>query len=359
MDELFKPITIGKLQLPNRIFMAPLTRGRAEENGTPNDLMVEYYTQRASAGLIITEATAFSPQGFGWDGAPKLYDANHVKAWQKITDSVHKNGGHIYFQMWHMGRISHPDFLNGELPVAPSAITAKGHTRTHSHKKDYVTPRALELDEIPGLIQSYVDGAKRAVAAGFDGVEIHSANGYLLDEFIRDGSNKRTDKYGGSIENRTRLSLEITEAVAKAIGADKTAIRLSPRSPNGDVVDSNPVETFTYIAEKLSDYNLSYLHVKEETPPGKPAEPRASYEMRKVYKGVFLSNGGYTKELAEKEIADGKVDAVAFGVPFIANADLVERFKENAPLNKANPKTFYSRGPEGYTDYPLLNKSAA
>ena len=360
-SSLFTPLKIGALTLPNRILMAPLTRGRATADGVPTPLMVEYYTQRASAGLIISEATAISKRGYGWVGAPGLFTDAHVKGWQPITEAVHKAGGRIFLQMWHMGRVSHPDFLDGQLPVAPSAVAAEGHTTTPLGKKPYVVPHALTIDEIKATIQDYKRGAQLAKDAGFDGVEIHGANGYLLDQFLRDGSNKRTDIYGGSADNRARLHCEVTEAVIGTWSAGRTGIRLSPRNPNGGISDSDPVATFSRAAEKLSAYNLAYLHVMEPLPghPRAAEGERVSPHMRKAFKGAFILNGGFTKELGEKAIANNEGDAVAYGVPFIANPDLVERFRNNAPLNTADPTTFYTHEAKGYTDYPALKSAAA
>jgi len=357
---LFKPLKVGALTLPNRILMAPLTRGRATVDGVPTPLMVEYYTQRAAAGLIITEATAISARGYGWVKAPGLFTDAHVKGWQKVTDSVHKAGGRIFLQMWHMGRISHPDFLGGELPVAPSAIAAEGHSNTPTGKKPYVVPHALTIAEIKATIEDYKRGTQMARDAGFDGVEIHGANGYLLDEFLRDGSNHRTDIYGGSAENRARLHCEVTEAVISTWSADRTGIRLSPYNSNGGMKDSDPVNTFTVAAEKLSAYNLAYLHSMEPLPGHPRAVPgeRVSPHMRKAFKGVFLANGGYTKELGDQAIAANAADAITFGTLFIANPDLVERFKIGAKLNEADAATFYTHEAKGYTDYPALKNAA-
>jgi N-ethylmaleimide reductase len=358
---LLKPLKVGTLTLPNRILMAPLTRGRADAEAVPTPLMVEYYTQRASAGLIISEATAISKRGYGWLRAPGLFTDAHVKGWQKVTESVHKAGGRIFLQMWHMGRIAHPDFLDGQLPVAPSAIAAEGHANTPTGKKPYVVPHALTIDEIKATVQDYKRGTQMAKDAGFDGVEIHGANGYLLDEFLRDGANKRADIYGGSAENRARLHCEVTEAVISVWSADRTGIRLSPRNPNGGISDSDPVATFTVAAEKLNAYKLAYLHSMEPLPGHPRAVPgeRVSLHMRKAFKGVFILNGGYTKEMGENALADNEGDAVAYGVPYIANPDLVARFKTNAPLNTADATTFYTHEAKGYTDYPALKSAAA
>lgn len=351
MPSLFSSIKAGALTWPNRILMAPLTRGRAEATGIPTAMMAEYYRLRANAGLIIAEATAISQQGYGWVNAPGIFIDAHEKGWKKVTDAVHQAGGHIYLQLWHMGRISHPDFQNGRLPVAPSAIAATGQATTPLGKKPYVVPHPLTIEEIAAIVQDYIRAARRAISAGFDGVEIHSANGYLLDEFLRDGSNKRTDNYGGSLANRTRFLREVVEAVTATVGADKAGVRLSPKNPNYGMSDSDPESTFTYAAEMLNEFSLAYLHVREDLPgEGK----RVSPSIRKVFKGVFVANGGYDQKAGELAIENGEADAIAYGRPFIANADLVKRFKIARPLNTPDPNTFYTPGREGYLDYPLL-----
>jgi len=340
--------------------MAPLTRGRAEQDGTPNALMAEYYRQRATAGLIISEATAISAQGFGWVGAPGIYQDTHVAGWRGVTDAVHAGGGRIFLQLWHMGRVSHPAFLNGELPVGPSALAAKGDTHTPAGKKDYVVPRALAAVEIPGIVEDYARAARRAKEAGFDGVEIHAANGYLLDQFLRDGSNQRTDAYGGSVENRARLLLEVAATVAKAWSPDRVGVRLSPTHPYNDMRDSDPVKTFTYAARELNTLGLSYLHVLEGLPghwsqgPGERVTPH----LRRLFKGPLMVNGGYDAAAAARVLSEGQADLVAFGTAFLANPDLVERIRANAPLNAPNMATFYTPGPAGYTDYPALAQAA-
>lgn len=360
---LFEPVILGDLSLSNRIAMAPLTRGRAGDSRIPNDMMVEYYAQRASAGLIISEATAISKQGFGWAGAPGIYTETMVEGWRKVTDAVHAKGGKIVLQLWHMGRLSHPVFQEGgALPVAPSAIKPDGHTRDASGKKDYVTPRALETSELPGIIDDYVRAARHAIAAGFDGVEIHGANGYLLDQFVRDGANQRTDEYGGSIENRLRFPLAVINAVIAEVGAGRTGLRISPTNPNGGTKDSDPVATFTKYAKALNDLNLAYLHIMEPYPESGKAFPGVPYvtpAIHDVYRGNLIVNGGYERAHGDEAIQHGLAQAVAYGVPFIANPDLVERLKTGAAFNEPNPATFYSEGVEGYTDYPFLQKDAA
>lgn len=359
---LFDPVQLGDLSLSNRILMAPLTRGRTGETRIPNDLMVEYYAQRAEAGLIITEATAISKQGYGWYGAPALYDDAQQEAWKRVTDAVHKRGGKIVLQLWHMGRLSHPSLQEGgALPVAPSAIKPEGQTRDASGKKDYVVPRALDAAELPGIVEDFVSGTRRALSAGFDGVEIHGANGYLLDQFVRDGANHRTDAYGGSIENRLRFPLEIVAAVAAEAGAGRTGIRISPTNSNGGTKDSDPEKTFAAYANALSGFNLAYVHVMEPPPESGKAFPGAPYvtpAIRKAYQGNLVVNGGYTLDMGNDAINSEFAQAVAFGVPFLANPDLVRRLKMNAPLNTPDPATFYGGGAEGYVDYPVMEQAA-
>ncbi|PZQ46484.1 MAG: alkene reductase [Micavibrio aeruginosavorus] len=362
-DTLFDPVKLGDISLSNRLLMAPLTRGRTGASRTPDDLTVEYYAQRASAGLIISEATAISEQGYGWYGAPAIYTDTHVAAWKKVTDAVHKHGGKIVLQLWHMGRLSHPSLQkDGALPVAPSAIKPDGHTRDSTGKKDYVVPRALDVAELPGIVADYVAAARRAIDAGFDGVEIHGANGYLIDQFIRDGANQRSDEYGGSIENRLRFMKEVVAAVTAEVGAGKTGIRISPTNPNGGTKDSDPVKTFTAVAQALNEYNLAYVHVMEPSPDsgkGFAGLPYVLPEIREAYKGNLIVNGGYDVKSGNAAIESGLGQAVAFGVPFIANPDLVERFRTGAPLNTPHPETFYGGAEEGYTDYPFLGQKAA
>ncbi len=359
-QKLFEPITLGDISLKNRMVMAPLTRGRAGESRIPNDLMAEYYSQRASAGLIITEATAVSKQGYGWYGAPGAYTDEQFEGWRKTTNAVHEQNGKIVMQLWHMGRVSHPDFQDGELPVGPSAVAAEGDAHTPNGKQPYVVPRALETAEIKSLTPDYVTAARRAIDAGFDGVEIHAANGYLLDQFIRDGSNKRDDEYGGSIENRIRLPLEITKAVAKEIGAGLVGIRISPTNPFNTMDDSDPVATFTTLAKKLNALDLAYLHVMEpisdEARFYNENAPYVTPHIRELYNGNLMVNGSYDKEKGIAAIEQNNADAIAYGVPFLANPDLVERYKKNAPLNEPNQDTFYQGKADGYTDYPTLKQ---
>jgi N-ethylmaleimide reductase len=345
--------------------MAPLTRNRSP-NAIPTELAATYYAQRASAGLIITEATAISPQGQGYADVPGLYGTEQLDAWKRVTDAVHKAGGKIVVQLWHVGRVSHTDLQpDNQPPVAPSAITAK--TKTYLIKDgvggfaDTSHPRALRSEELPGIVRDYRHAARNAIAAGFDGVEVHGANGYLLDQFLKDGSNKRTDDYGGSIENRARLLLEVMRAVAEEIGGERTGLRLSPVTPANDVVDSHPQPLFDYVARELGPMRLAYVHVIEGATggPREIAERPFDYgALKTAYrmaggKGAWMVNNGYDKALAEQALAGG-ADLVAFGKPYIANPDLVHRLRENAPLNVGNKATFYGGGAEGYTDYPTL-----
>jgi N-ethylmaleimide reductase len=365
---LFTPAKVGRIELQNRVVMAPMTRGRANSDGTPNDLMAEYYEQRATAGLIITEATAVSRTGYGWVNAPGIFNKSHVEGWRNVTNAVHRNGGRIYLQLWHMGRVSHPDFLGGALPVGPSPIAARGDAFTLNGKKPYVTPRALDAEEIPFVIQEYAHAARLAREAWFDGVEIHAANGYLIDQFLRDGSNKRTDRYGGSVENRVRFLSEVTEAVVRAWSSDHVGVRLSPLNPYNDMSDSDPLKTFTYATHELNRFNLAYLHVLEGAARDASTEAITPH-LRRLYKGTLMVNGGYDKHSATRALAEGEGDLVAFGTPFIANPegdlvafgtpfianpDLVERYRENHPLNAVRETGIYGGGAEGYIDYPSL-----
>ncbi|MBE9116070.1 alkene reductase [Lusitaniella coriacea LEGE 07157] len=358
LAELFQPLHLGKIALPNRIIMAPLTRARSGVDRVPNDLMLEYYTQRAGAGLIITEGTHISEQGIGWEQSPGIYTSEQVAGWKKITEAVHQKGGKIVLQLWHMGRASHPDFQPGSvLPVSASAIPISGEIHTPNGKKPHPTPRALTLEEIPGVIEQYVTATRNAREAGFDGVEIHGANGYLIDQFLRDCSNHRVDEYGGSIENRVRFLLEVTEAVVREWSRDRVGVRLSPYNPYNDMKDSDPIATFTHAAAALNPLNLAYLHIMEPL-PGHPLAvegvERATPSMRREFQNAIILNGGYDAQKGASAIQDNEGDAIAYGVPFIANPDLVTRFQQRAPLNEANPATFYTHDREGYIDYPTL-----
>ncbi|TSB01955.1 alkene reductase [Sphingorhabdus contaminans] len=360
---LFDPIQLGAIGAPNRIFMSPLTRGRSTAGHVPiSDLKADYYSQRASAGLIIAEATGISQEGLGWPSAPGIWNDNQVAAWKPVTDAVHGAGGRIILQLWHMGRLVHPDFLGGSQPVSASATTAPGDAHTAEGKKPYVQARALETSEIPRIVEDYVTAAKNAIAAGFDGVQIHAANGYLIDQFLRDNSNFRTDQYGGSIENRIRLLCEVTEAVVSAVGADRTAVRLSPNGETQGVDDSNPVSLFTTAAAALQKIGIAFLELREVKPYGnfgRTDVPRVSPQIRQVFKGPLVLNQEYTKELADADLASGLADAISFGRPYISNPDLVDRLRTGADLAKDNYRTWYSPGAEGYTDYPFLERSHA
>jgi len=349
MPTLFDPIQIGDWKLPNRIFMSPLTRSRAGEDRVPNALMAEYYAQRASAGLILSEATAVMPKGVGYADTPGIWSAEQVEGWKLVTKSVHNAGGRILLQLWHVGRISDPIFLDGDLPVAPSAIRPEGHVSLVRPIKPFVTPRALEREEIPGIIEAFRRGAENAMAAGFDGVEIHGANGYLPDQFLQDKTNHRTDDYGGSVENRARLMLEVTDAAISVWGASRVGMHLAPRCDIHDMGDSNPAATFGYVARELGRRGLAFICARESLGPD-----RLGPQLKKAFGGAFVANEGFTKETANQVLEAGEADAVAFGVPFIANPDLPRRFALDAPLNQPQPQTFYGPGPGGYTDYPAF-----
>ena len=352
---LFDPITVGSVELKNRVIMAPLTRCRAVEGLVPNPLAVTYYRQRANAGLILSEATQIMQQGQGYSNTPGIYSPEQVRGWQAVTDAVHADGGKIFLQLWHVGRISHSDFQPGNaLPVAPSAIAAVGEVTTPSGKKPYEVPHALTIDEIKGIIRQYGVAAQNANDAGFDGVQVHAANSYLIDQFLRDGVNKRTDEYGGSLENRARFLFEAVEAVVNVWGSDRVAVRLSPRVDNPNMQDSNPLETFTFAVAGLNRFNLAFLEVRE---PITHDESYISPHLRKSFHNAFFVNQGYTLETATNALKTGLADAVAFGVPYIANPDLVERFKRNGPYNESDRSTFYGSGAHGYTDYPTLEEA--
>lgn len=354
MTHLFSPLALGPLTLTNRILMAPLTRCRAGVEHLPNELMAEHYAQRASAGLIIAEATMVMEGNSSFWMEPGVYSDAQVAGWRTVTDAVHAKGGRIFLQLWHGGRACHPLLNDGAQPVAPSAIPITGdEVHTPQGKQPYVTPRELRDDEIPGIIAGFRKAAENAKAAGFDGVEVHGANGYLLDEFLRDGANKRTGPYGGALENRARLLLEVTAAVSGVFGPDRVGVRISPLNSYNSMADSDPAGLTAYVAQQLSALGVAYLHVMRadllQQQQGDVLTPA-----RANFKGVLIANMGYTAQEAEEAIAAGKVDAVAFGVPFLANPDLPARFKAGAPLNAANPATFYAPGPAGYTDYPAL-----
>jgi N-ethylmaleimide reductase len=355
-SKLLEPFRLGPITLPNRLVMAPLTRNRAAQGLVPGPLAVDYYAQRASAGLLITEASQVSQQGQGYQDTPGIYSKEQVAGWRKITDRVHARGGRIFIQLWHVGRVSHTSLQpNGGKPVAPSAIRAKGKTFVGGAFTDISEPRALELAEIPGIIDSFKRAAANAVAAGFDGVELHGANGYLLDQFAKDGTNKRTDAYGGSIENRARLMLEVAKAVAAEAGAERTGIRISPVTPANDISDSNPQPLFDHIVDRLNALKLVYIHVIEGATGGpRDVAPFDYGSLRQRFNGAYIANNGFDFELANKVLSANQADLIAFGKLFLANPDLVERLKRNAPLNAPDKATFYGGGAEGYTDYPTL-----
>jgi N-ethylmaleimide reductase len=358
-DILFTSFNLKGQLLKNRIVMAPLTRSRAMHGSdAPHALNVEYYTQRASAGLIISEATQISPSGKGYAWTPGIYSTEQIAGWKLVTDAVHAKGGIIYLQLWHVGRSSHPAFQpRGVLPVAPSAIPPKGQ-RTYLENGTFAeieTPRALEITEIKDIIQDYRIATRNAVTAGFDGVEIHAANGYLIHQFLSDGSNQRSDAYGGSVENRIRFALEVVEAVTNEIGANRTGIRFSPVSNFNDMHDSSPSSVYFPLVRALNRFDIAYIHVVEgETGGPRDLKGFDFHALRKEFNGTWMVNNGYTREMAIEAISSGYADLVAFGVPFIANPDLVERFKRNANLNQADPATFYGGNAKGYTDYPFL-----
>ena len=360
-SKLFEPFKLGAVTLTNRSVMAPLTRNRAVTGFVPNPLAIEYYGQRASAGLLITEASQVSQQGQGYQDTPGIYSKDQVAGWRKVTDCVHERGGHIYIQLWHVGRISHTSLQqNDGAPVGPSAVRAKGKTFVGGTFADVSEPRALELNEIPGIIESFKRASANALEAGFDGVEIHGANGYLLDQFAKDGANKRTDAYGGSIENRARLMLEVSKAVAAEAGADRTGIRISPVTPANDISDSNPQPLFDHIVDQLSALKLVYIHVIEGATGGPRDVAPFDYDsLRKRFSGAYIANNGYDFKLATEVLEKNKADLIAFGKLFISNPDLVERLKLGAPLNDFDKATFYGGGAKGYTDYPVLGRQAA
>ncbi|SHH80324.1 alkene reductase [Cognatishimia maritima] len=358
-SNLFQPIKVGKMTLPNRVIMAPMTRGRSGADGVPTATVAEYYGQRASAGLIITEATAINARGDGWPGAPGIYNDKQQAGWSLVADAVHKNNGRIFMQIWHMGRSVLSENIDGMAPLAPSAVAAEGQIpNSQGVPTDFDVPKEMTSEEISQTVSDFVDAAQRAVDAGIDGVEIHAANNFLIDAFLRDGTNKRTDAYGGSIENRTRFLLEVVDAVAEKIGSDRVGVRFSPTNGVFGIADSNPGALFSYAASQLSSRNLAYLHLLEPLGEGehpmKTDVPSVSHLIREAYKGVLIQNGGQTPESASALIESGQAEAVAFGVPFIANPDLVSRYQSGAELAAPNPDTFYTPGPEGYTDYAPL-----
>ena len=357
---LFSPVEMGSHNLPNRMVMAPMTRLRAIDS-IPQAMMATYYAQRASSGLIVTECTMVSLMSNGYMNCPGIYLPEQIEGWQKITDAVHNAGGKVFLQLWHCGRVSHSSLLNGKQPVAPSAIAPKGELHTPVGKVAIETPRALEKDEITEIIEQFRSCAENAKTAGFDGVELHGAFGYLIDQFLQDGSNQRTDEYGGSVENRARFLLEVVEAVSEVWGADRVGIKLSPSNTFYGMFDSNPKAIFSYVLEALNSKGLAYVHLMEPNQIDlkrdviNPVTPL----FRPIYQGTLITNGNYTQETANAALADGNADLVSFGKLFIANPDLPERFKLNASLNEPDPKTFYGSSEQGYTDYPFLEQVAS
>lgn len=353
MSRLFEPLQLGEIQLKNRIIMAPLTRCRAAPGRIPTPLMATYYAQRASAGLILSEATAVTPMGVGYPDTPGIWSDEQVAGWKQVTCAVHAAGGLIFMQLWHVGRISDPYYLDGALPVAPSAIAAEGHVSLLRPKKAYVTPRALDLKEIPAIVEAYRKGAENARIAGFDGVELHGANGYLLDQFLQDSSNRRMDAYGGPIENRARLMLEATEAAISVWGAGRVGVHLAPRGDAHSMGDSNPLATFTYLAHEFAKRGIAFIFAREHT-----GENRIGPQIKAAFGGVYIANEHFTSESAEAALAAGEADAVAWGTLFIANPDFPRRIKLGVPFNTPDPATFFGGNSEshskGYTDYPAL-----
>lgn len=349
MPTLSDPVILGDLTLKNRVVMSPLTRCRADEGRVPNRLMAEYYAQRSSAGLILSEATSVTPMGVGYPDTPGIWSDDQVEGWKLVTDAVHRAGGVIFLQLWHVGRISDPLYLNGKSPVAPSAVRPAGHVSLVRPKKEYVQPRALTLTEIQEVIEAYRLGAINAKAAGFDGVHIHGANGYLLDQFLQDKTNRREDEYGGSLENRARLLLEVTDACIGVWGKDRVGMHLAPRMDAHDMGDSNPVETFGYVATELGKRGIAFISTREYA-----AEDSLTPRLKELFGGPVIANEKFSKAQANQWLAEGKADAIAFGVPFIANPDLPDRLELDAELNSPRPELFYAHGAEGYTDYPTL-----
>jgi 2,4-dienoyl-CoA reductase-like NADH-dependent reductase (Old Yellow Enzyme family) len=354
MPTLLDPLTVGDWRLPNRVVLAPLTRTRASAGRVPNALMAEYYRQRASAGLMLSEATSVTPMGVGYPDTPGIWSREQVEGWKLVTRAVHEARGRILLQLWHVGRMSDPTYLAGALPVAPSAIAPGGHPSLLRPIRPFVTPRALEREEIPGVVAAYKLGAENAQRAGFDGVEIHGANGYLLDQFLQDSTNRRTDDYGGSLENRARLLLEVTDAVVSVWGPGRVGMHLAPRGDVASMGDSNPAATFGYVAEQLGRRGIAFIAAREAVGPG-----RLGPELKCKFGGIYIANEGFSFETANQAVLAGEADAVAFGKLFIANPDLPKRFALRAPLNTPDSSTFYGSGPRGYTDYPALGDNVA
>ena len=364
-ENLFEPLTMGALEAKNRIFMAPLTRGRATLPGVvPNEMMATYYRQRAGAGLIISEATGISVEGSGWPGAPGIWSEEQVDGWKPVTDAVHREGGLIVLQLWHMGRLVHPDFLDGAPPVSASATTAPGHAHTYEGRKDYEPARALSIEDIARVVEDYRKAAENAKKAGFDGVQLHGANGYLIDQFLRDSTNLRDDKYGGSPENRARLLREVLTALIDVWGADRVGLRLSPNGETQGCDDSDPAATFGAAARVVQDLGIAFLELREPGPEGtfgSTEVPKQSPLIRSIYSGPLILNSDYDAVQAAADVEAGRADAISFGRPFISNPDLPERIRTGADLapNKGVPQSWYGRGPEGYIDYPTLMEQSA
>jgi 2,4-dienoyl-CoA reductase-like NADH-dependent reductase (Old Yellow Enzyme family) len=354
MPSLFDPIEVGDLCLPNRIFMAPLTRLRGTQEHVPTPVMVEYYRQRASAGLIISEGTPVDPMGVGYANVPGIWSAEQAEAWKPVTTAVHEAGGRIFAQIWHVGRISDPEFLGGLLPVGPSAIAAAGTVSLLRPQRKFPVPRVLETSEVKGVVEAFRRGAANAQAAGFDGVELHGANGYLLDQFLQDGANHRTDEYGGSIENRARLMLECADAAISVFGAGRVGMHLAPRGDAHGISDSDREATFTYVARELGKRKIAFIMARERV-----EDDSLGPKLRREFGGVYVANEALDQATGQQLLDEGKADAVAYGKLFIANPDLPERFAKGAPLNEAETSTFYSHGPEGYVDYPALEAVGA
>jgi 2,4-dienoyl-CoA reductase-like NADH-dependent reductase (Old Yellow Enzyme family) len=349
MPSLFDPIQVGDLLLPNRIFMAPLTRLRGTSDHVPTPIMIEYYTQRSSAGLIISEGIPVDPMGVGYQNVPGIWSREQVEAWKPITRAVHDRGGHIFAQIWHVGRISDPELLNAKVPVGPSAIAATGHVSLLRPQRQFIPPRAREIPEIKQVIQAFRRAAQNAQEAGFDGVHLHGANGYLLDQFLQDGSNQRTDKYGGAVENRARLMLEVTDAAVSVFGRGRVGVHLAPRGDSHGISDSNPAATFSYVATELGKRGIAFLAAREHV-----GSDSLGPRLKELFGGTFVANEAIDQKMGQQLLDEGKADAVAFGKLFIANPDLPARFARHAPLNRPEPNTFYAHGAQGYTDYPAL-----
>ena len=362
MTSLFEPLHIGAVRAPNRIFMAPLTRARATREAVPTALAREYYTQRAGAGLIISEATGISREGLGWPFAPGLWTREQVEGWKPITEAIHDAGGRIFAQLWHMGRLVHPDFLGGAAPVSSSVSTAPAHAHTFTGKQPYAEARAATLGDIARILDDYEKAALNASEAGFDGVQLHGANGYLIDQFLRDGANLRDDEYGGSPENRIRFLVEATERVAAAVGADRTAVRLSPNGVSQGVHDSDPASVFVPAARELERIGIAFLELREQGPDGtfgRTDQPKVSPLVRKVFHRPLVLNQDYRAETAADAVAEGAADAIAFGRPFISNPDLPVRIEIGAAWSADDPETWYTQGPEGYVDYLPFERAVA